>query len=128
MYRIFIVEDHPLMRDAYCDMLNEEADMEVAAVASSGEEALEKLAESAPDLVLVDLSLPGMSGYELISKLQSRYPALPALVVSGHPATQYQQLTRRSGAAGYVNKTEVLDTLAPTIRTLLSGAEDRGDR
>jgi DNA-binding NarL/FixJ family response regulator len=120
LYRIFIVEDHPLMRETYSDMLSYEADMEVCGVAATGEEALEHLAGSRADLVIVDLSLPGMSGYDLIRRLRVEHPQLPSLVVSGHSANHYREIAKRNGAAGYLDKMDAPEFLIDEIRSLLA--------
>jgi DNA-binding NarL/FixJ family response regulator len=119
LYRIFIVEDHPLMRETYHDIVSYEPDMEVCGVAASGEEALERLAQVPADVVIADLSLPGMNGYDLTRHLRADHPDLPVLIVSGHSANQYQEMARGHGAAAYVDKMDAPDTLIPTIRSVL---------
>ncbi|HYG69097.1 MAG TPA: response regulator transcription factor, partial [Anaeromyxobacteraceae bacterium] len=78
-YRIFIVEDHPVMRDAYARVLAREPDLEVCAMAASAEEALDAFDGTACDLVVSDVSLPGMDGFALVEQLRTLRPDLVAL-------------------------------------------------
>ena len=93
---------------------------------SSGSEALAWLAEGAadgaPDLALIDVSLPKMSGINLVERLRERHPALKTLVVSGHEPELYAQQAEEAGAAGYVDKREAAHALLPAIRRALEGA------
>lgn len=87
---------------------------------SSAEAAIDALQNIKADLVIVDLSLPGMQGTDLIRHLRTAHPRLPALMVSGHPVAQYEPLAKAVGAAGYVDKVEAAYTLIPTIRAILA--------
>jgi DNA-binding NarL/FixJ family response regulator len=122
MHKIYIVEDHPLMRETYRVLVDGEPDLNVCGIAPTATEALQRIRESTPDLVLVDLSLPDMNGYVLIKQLHQEFPDLPALVVSGHPASQYEAFAKRGGAVGYVDKLEAHQTLIPAIRHVLGRA------
>jgi DNA-binding NarL/FixJ family response regulator len=120
VYQVFIVEDHPMMQAAYTEMIKSEGDMQICGLVSSAEEAIDLLQTLKVDLVIVDLSLPGMHGTDLIRYLRSAYPGLPALMVSGHPLKQYEALAKAVGAAGYVDKADAAYTLIPTIRAILA--------
>ena len=102
--QIFIVEDHTLMRQLLRQAVEKMPGLAVSGVASSAEEALDKLHNLEADLVLVDMSLPRMSGVELIRELRERSPALRFLVVSGHKETTYVEQTLAAGAHGYLLK------------------------
>lgn len=119
MYRIYIVEDHPLMRETYRILVDSAADMEVCGIAPTATDALREIPELNPDLILVDLSLPDINGYELLKQIHALMPGLLALIVSGHPASQYESFAKSGGAVGYVDKLEAHTTLIPTIRQVL---------
>lgn len=121
-HRILIVEDHEVVRESFTELISLEPDLEVAGAVGTGTEALAWLAETLPDLVLVDISLPKMSGIDLVHRLRATHPALKALIVSGHERELYLQQAEQAGAAGYVSKHEAVKTLLPTIRRVLSEA------
>src|SRR5690554_4917563 len=104
MYRIFIVEDHPIIRQGYAALIGREVDMEVCGEAVSVTEAMERIPLVKPDLVIVDISLGEMSGLDLLARLQQAHPELPALVVSGHDESVYGDAVHRLGAKGYITK------------------------
>lgn len=117
-HRIFIVEDHAIIRKSYEMLMNHEADLEICGMAASGEEGLPLIPQLQPDLVLVDISLPGMSGFELLRRLRETQPALPVLVVSGHCDEHYANQAREAGATALVDKGDS-DRLLDTIRRTL---------
>ena len=102
--RVVLVEDHPLMLKMLRKLLDAEEGVEVVGTASSGEDALACAASFEPDLMLVDLSLPGMSGDILISRLRRDHPELEAIVVSGHDEDVYAGPVLNAGASAYVMK------------------------
>ncbi|MDW5377899.1 response regulator transcription factor [Halomonas sp. HP20-15] len=118
--RIFVVEDHLIMQEMLNEFISQEADLEVCATASSGEAALENLAEASPDLVLIDLSLPGLSGLDLVTSLKARYPELPCAILSGHGERHYAEQAMAAGAQGYVLKGDP-DELPLAIRLMMQG-------
>ncbi len=118
--RIFVVEDHFLMQQMLQEFISLEADLEVCATASSGEEALEDLAQASPDLMLIDLSLPGVSGLDLIISVKARYPELPCAILSGHGERHYAEQAMAAGALGYVLKGDP-DELPLAIRQVMQG-------
>ena len=119
--RILIVEDHPLMRKGLALTLEAEADLEVCGQAASAEEALSMLDTVQPDLAIVDISLPGMSGLELIKHLHTWKPDLPVLVISRHDEALYAERAIRAGARGYVMKIEAVDVIVKAVRRVLAG-------
>lgn len=120
-YRIFIVEDHPIMRRGYRTLINGELDLEVCGEAETAAEALEKIPEAAPDLVIADISLEGMSGIELIKRLQTERPGLEVLVVSMHEESLYAERALQAGAVGYVMKKEADSSVITAIRRVMEG-------
>ena len=121
MKKIYIVEDHQVMRAGYILLIEMEPDLEVCGEAESAREALEQIPDLAPDLAVVDVSLPGMSGIELVEKLQVSHPELPILVISGHDEDLYAHRTLQAGARGYIDKSAVADVLPDAIRRVLRG-------
>ncbi len=119
--RIFVVDDHPIMRDGVSQLINQQADLVVCGGAASGPEALASLDQAAPDLMLVDISLPGMDGIELIKAVRKKNGSLPMLVLSMHAESLYAERAVRAGAKGYVMKHESSETLLEAIRRVLSG-------
>lgn len=138
MYEILLVDDHPTIRRGLARTLDAEADLDVIGQMDSAEAALAALgiedqarlpspssadtpADLDPDLVLVDLSLPGMSGLDLVDALNERMPQLQALVVSQHEEIHYAQQALRVGARGYVVKSEAGNVIVEAVRQVLSG-------
>ncbi|MFB6232588.1 MAG: response regulator [Salinibacter sp.] len=121
MKDIFLVDDHPLLRKGLARTIEAEADLNVVGQVDTAEEALQEVEEAEPDLAIVDISLPGMSGMELIKRLQSRAPDVQILVVSRHDETLYAERCIRAGARGYVMKQEASDDVVSAIRKILNG-------
>ena len=104
MTSVLIVEDHELLGQILARYLKQKGHIDVSAVLPSAEEALAQLDKMAVDAVLVDVSLPGMSGIELVAQLQRKEPDLPCLMLSAHADNQYVKRARKAGARGYVIK------------------------
>lgn len=126
MVRLFLVEDHDIMRQTLSKMLDSEEDFIVCGQAASGEEALLLLPEARADLVLIDISLSGMDGLELLQQVQARWPALPCLILSGHAESVYGQQARAAGALAYIDKRHVRK-IVPSIRQALADIAGRRD-
>lgn len=120
-HRIYIVDDHPLMRKGMAMTLDNELEIEVVGQSETAEEALQKIPELKPDLAVVDISLPGMNGIELIKHLLNHQPELKVLVISRHDEELYAERAIRAGARGYLMKLEAGDTLVTAVRRILSG-------
>lgn len=104
MTSILIVEDHELLGEILARYLQDKGQMDVLAVLPTAEEALNRLDGLAVDALLVDVSLPGMSGIELVARLQQQHSAIPCLMLSAHADKQYVNRARDAGARGYVIK------------------------
>ena len=111
MISILLVEDHALLAEALSRLLQEAGLHHVVAIAPSAESAQERLPDIDVDLVLVDVSLPKMSGIDLVAKLHEHYPNLPCLMLSGHNASQYVKRSLAAGARGYLLKEDVTGIL-----------------
>ncbi len=119
--RILIVDDHLIVREGLIQQLNRESDLMVCAQASNASQALAAAQEHKPDLVLVDINLPGRSGLELIRDLHTVEPELPTLVLSMHDESVFAERVLRAGGRGYVSKEAGGDILLAAIRRVLSG-------
>lgn len=118
--RIFLVEDHPLMRRITSEYVGKLPDAEICGDASSAEEALLCLPASAADLVLVDVSLPNMSGIDLVAEIVARWPSLRCLMLSAHTEVAYVERALTVGAKGYVTKGDPV-ALAEAVRCVSCG-------
>jgi DNA-binding NarL/FixJ family response regulator len=99
-----LVEDHPLMRETLSEFLRELSAIELIGMVATAEEALSFCEEQRPELALIDVSLPGMNGIDLVSELHARYPGMRCLMLSGHREVSYVERALANGASGYVLK------------------------
>lgn len=121
MIKIYLVDDHPLMRKGIAMTLDLEMDFEVCGQAESAEEAISDIPAKKPDIVVIDISLPGMNGIELIKHLKAQNPELLMLVVSRHDEDMYAERAIKAGARGYLMKMEAGDVIVNAIRRILKG-------
>src|SRR5690242_2765650 len=103
-HRILVVDDHPLTRHGMAQLIAQQPDLLVCGEAGDAEHALESVRALRPDMVLVDVTLPGKPGLELIKDLTAMHPAILVLVVSMHDESLYAQRALRAGARGYLMK------------------------
>jgi len=120
-YRVFIVDDHPLVRNALKRLLAQEPSLEVSGEAVSAEDALEQLQCVRPDITLVDFSLPGMDGVELIRRLSRSYPGLRCLMISVHHEQLYIDKALAAGASGYIVKGGDPDAILTAVIRVMQG-------
>jgi DNA-binding NarL/FixJ family response regulator len=121
MIRIVIADDHTIVREGLKQMLTAVADFKVVGEASNGQEVLSKLRELDFDLLLLDMSMPGRSGTELIRQVKSEHPKLRILVLTMHEEQQYAVRAIKAGASGYLTKESAPDLLVSAIRKIASG-------
>lgn len=119
--RIFVVDDHPIMRDGMALLIGSEPDLQICGAAGSMQDALQQFPAAKPDFLIVDLSLKDGLGLELIKIVKERYPHIRMLVVSAYDENLYAERALRNGASGYANKQECEETLLLAIRTVLAG-------
>lgn len=119
--RIFIVDDHAVVRDGLKGLISQEKDLTICGEASDAASALTGIADSEPDMLLVDISLQQSSGMELLKDLAIRYPGISVIVLSMHDELIYGERAVRAGARGYVMKSESSDRIVTAIRRVLEG-------
>jgi DNA-binding NarL/FixJ family response regulator len=119
--RIFIVGDHAMFRDGLQQLIDREADLTVCGDAAEATKALEGISKSEPDLVIVEITLSGKSGIELIKVIKDEYEDLPVLVISMHEESLCAERALRAGAMGYVMKQEPVTVVKTAIRKVLAG-------
>ncbi len=123
-----IVDDHAIVLHGLKELINSEPDLEVTMTADSAERALEILKEQQPAIVITDISLPGLSGLELIKELALAHPDLPTLVLSMHDELVHGERALRAGAKGYLVKQEAPENVIKAIRKVLAGERYLSDR
>ena len=119
--RIMLVDDHPLVRQGLATLIRTTADQEVSAEVGSAAEAQLALENGIPDLMLLDISMPGVNGIDLLKDLHIRYPGLRVLVISMHEESVYAERALRAGARGYIMKHEPGLKVLEAIRCVLGG-------
>ncbi len=119
--RIFIVDDHPMMREGLAQLIGSQPGLEVCGEAGAAAEALEKINALKPDLVLTDITLPGRSGLELIKDIKAVLPQALVLVLSMHDEALYVERVLRAGARGYIMKQEGGKRITEAIGQILAG-------
>ena len=109
--RVFVVDDHPVVRDGLRGVIEQQPDLMVCGEAAEAGEALASIPSAAPDLVLVDLSLAHSSGLDLLKDLVIQHPSIPVIVLSMHDEMIYADRVLRAGARGYLMKAESSQSL-----------------
>ncbi len=119
--RVMVVDDHVVVREGLRWMLGRDSGIDVVAEAESARQALELLAASVPDVVLLDIHLPDRSGLELLGELRARFPDLPVVVLTMSDDPEYVEEAVRAGASGYLVKNAPRDELIRAVRAAASG-------
>ena len=121
MIRILIADDHTIVREGLKQILAETSDMVVADEARNGQEVLAKVGNKEYDVVLLDISMPGRSGLDILKQLKGERPKLPILILSMYSEEQYAMRALRAGASGYMTKESAPDELIVAIRKVSEG-------
>ena len=121
MIKLLIADDHAIVREGLKQILADTSDISVAGEASSGQEAIKKVGVSDYDLILLDISLPGMSGLDVLKQIRLLKPSLPILILSMYPEEQYAIRSLRAGASGYLTKESATEELISAIRKVARG-------
>lgn len=119
--RVFIVDDHPLVRQGLAQIISGQEDLEICGEAEDASSAMRGIDTTSPDVVIVDISLQGNNGLELIKNVKAIHESLPILVFSMHDESIYAQRALRAGAKAYVMKKEPSDKIVDAIRKILKG-------
>jgi DNA-binding NarL/FixJ family response regulator len=119
--RIMIVDDHPIVRHGIAQLLNGQTDVEVVAEAEDAESAMRLMRDQTFELLVVDISMPGLSGLDLIRRIKAKDTHIPMLVLSMHDESVYAERALAAGARGFLMKHEATDKLVSAVRKLLGG-------
>lgn len=121
MIKVYIVDDHTLVREGVKRIITDTANMEVVGESGNGIEAIEKIPETACDVVLLDLNLPGADGFEVLRAIRVRKPSLPVIILSIYPEEDYALKGYKEGGAGYLTKDSLPKDLIGAIQKVVSG-------
>ena len=121
MTRVLVADDHAIVREGLKRILEGQEDIEIAGEATNGHEVLERVREGGFDILMLDLSMPGKSGIELIKQVKDESPKLRVLVLTMHEEDQYAVRAIRAGASGYLTKESAPSQLVSAIRRLAEG-------
>jgi len=127
MIRVLLADDHSIVRDGLKRILAATPDLEVTGEAASGDAALALVQQNDYDVAMLDMSMPGLSGLDLIKRLKLEKPKLRILVLSMHGEQQYAARALKAGAAGYLNKDSAAELLLDTLRKIAGGGVHIGE-
>jgi len=123
MIRILVADDHPIVRAGLKQLIAEYKDIEISGEASDGKEAFEKALKNDYDVILLDITMPGINGLDILKQLINRKPGIKILVLTIHPEEQYAQRALKAGASGYLTKESAPQELISAIRKIASGGK-----
>jgi DNA-binding NarL/FixJ family response regulator len=119
--RVFLVDDHPIVRQGLALLINREPDLVICGEADGAPSALQAIPNVLPDLIVLDISLDGPDGLDLLKTIRMEDPILPVLVLSMHDESSYAERSLRAGANGYIMKQEATEKVLVAIRRILEG-------
>ena len=125
---VFVVDDHPIVRQGLALLINQEPDLAVCGAAEEMQSALAAINAVRPDILIVDISLNGPDGLELLKTIRITMPRLPVLILSMHDESLYAERALRAGANGYIMKQEATEKVLVALRRILSGEIYVSDR
>lgn len=121
MITILVADDHPLVREGLKNVVDKSTiDIEVIGEASNANELLKKLQNTKPDIVILDIAMPGKSGLDVLKEIKEFYPKLPVLMLSMHPEERFAVRSLKAGASGYLTKSSISDQLVNAIRKIVT--------
>jgi DNA-binding NarL/FixJ family response regulator len=123
MIKVLVADDHPVVREGLKQILAEAQDIEVSAEAENGYEILDKVRNQEFDVIVLDITMPGLMGLDVLKQLKSEKPELPIMILSMHPEEQYAIRVLRAGASGYLTKASAPNKLTEAIRKLYRGGK-----
>jgi DNA-binding NarL/FixJ family response regulator len=118
---VFVVDDHPLLRQGLALLINQQQDLEVCGEAEEAQAAMQAIAQRRPDILIVDISLSGPDGLDLLKNVRASYPDLPVLILSMHDEAIYAERALRARANGYIMKQEATEKVLVAVRRILNG-------
>ena len=121
MTRLLIVDDHPIVRHGLRDLLQTQPDFEIAGEAEDTRTLVEMLRREPVDVVLLDISMPGRSGLDILKDIKSEFPSMAVLMISVHPEEQFAMWALKGGASGYIHKGVAPDELIAAVRKVARG-------
>lgn len=120
MIEVIITDDHPLVREGIKKVFHNASGIKVIGEAADSKELMAVLKNKQPDILVLDINLPGKSGFELLKKLKIQYPNLPVLILSIHPEERMAVRVLRAGAWGYINKSSITNDLVNAVRKIVT--------
>lgn len=121
MIRVLLTEDHTIVREGLCSLLENEAGIEVIGEAENGREAIDKVQQLHPDVVLMDISMPDLNGLEATRQIKQQFPEVKVLILTMHADEEYVFQILKTGASGYVVKQTAFEELVQAIKTAYQG-------
>lgn len=121
MIRVAVCDDHAIVRKGLLQILSEAGDIAVVVEASNAGELRQRLRDTACEVLLIDIEMPGKNGIETVALLKKEWPRLPAIVLSIYPEDQYAVRALRAGASGYIHKTSAPEKLVDAVRQVATG-------
>jgi DNA-binding NarL/FixJ family response regulator len=118
--RVLVVDDHPIVRQGLALLINRESDLVVCGEAEEMHTAMQEIVTTHPDIVVVDISLSGPDGLELLKSIRTRHPHLPVLILSMHDESIYAERALRAGANGYIMKQEATEKVLEALRRIVN--------
>jgi len=119
MINVAIVDDHPLMLEGIKRVLNREVDIKITGEASNGADVMNMLVDKMPDIIILDLTMPGRSGLDLLKDIKVLNPDLPVLILSIHPEERFAVRCIKAGADGYLCKSGIVNQLTRAVRRII---------
>jgi len=119
--RVLVVDDHTIVRDGICALLALTGDMEIVGEAANGEEALDKVGELMPDVVLMDINMPVMGGLEATRRIHDEFPSIKVLALTQYDDKEYVFPIIEAGASGFISKTSASSDLGLAVRSVFQG-------
>lgn len=119
--RIIIADDHQIVREGLCSLLKHEEDIEIVAQASDGDTVLRLVKKHSPDIVIMDISMPGLNGIEATRRISAKFPDVKVIALSMHSYRRFIMEMLKAGASGYLLKNCAFDELGNAVRTVAAG-------
>jgi len=118
--KVFLVDDHPIIRQGLTMLINRESDLAVCGEAEDALSAMQSMTDLSPDIAIIDISLNGPDGLDLLKDIRGRLPYLPVLILSMHDESIYAERALRAGAQGYIMKQEATEKVLVAVRRILN--------